>query len=154
MEGYEKTDKSCPYDAGMLMTAKYVLKWIVDECDNLPNNLYIQTVFDIIDNKLMNHVAENAKKQLEAQGNDKVVVKKRRMTNRELSRWLRLKPEEMREKGIYNADSESYTVHSSHWYESWEENEEVGERIKIRTNFGDWFEPTIVEHCVFGGQKV
>lgn len=66
-----------------------------------------------------------------------------RMTNRELSCWLRLKPEEMREKGIYNADSESYTVHSSHWYESWEENEEVGERIKIRTNFGEWHEPLV-----------
>ena len=148
MEGYEKTDKSCPYDAGMLMTAKYVLKWIVDECDNIPNNLYIQAVFDIIDDRLMNHVEENAKAhleaQLEAQGDNKVVI--RRMTNKELSRWLRLKPEEMREKGIYNADSESYTVHSNHWYESWEENEEVGERIKIRSNFGEWHEPLINEN--------
>ena len=61
----------------------------------------------------------------------------RRMTNKELSRWLREKP--TRE---YKYINDSY-IFSYYEYKEGCENEEVSEKIRIRENYGKWKEPLI-----------
>ena len=65
------------------------------------------------------------------------IEKQRRMTNKELSRWLREKPtREWRRK----YDSQVYTFHS--YREEWAD-EEVHKDIRIRENDGEWREPLV-----------
>ena len=79
-------------------------------------------------------------------GNVKKGVKKRRMTNQELSWWLRDCPEEHREysiKGVYH-------IHSSHDYFNGDDfsnnaDRKVDNDILIRRNGGEWEEPLIEE---------
>lgn len=61
----------------------------------------------------------------------------RRMTNKELARWLRLNPtrECIYENGNY--------IYNHHDYEIIRENEEVSKYIRIRENDGEWREPLI-----------
>lgn len=67
------------------------------------------------------------------------VVKQRRMTNKELSRWLREKP--TRECKQIN-DSLIYSVYN--YVESYE-NEEVDEGVLIREDDGEWRKPLVEE---------
>ena len=66
-------------------------------------------------------------------------VKTRRMTNQELSWWLREHPEEHRE---YCLEGET-CVCFNYTYNSGHSNEEVDESIRIRKNGGEWQEPVI-----------
>lgn len=59
----------------------------------------------------------------------------RRMTNKELSRWLREKP--TRE---YKFKNDSY-IFSYYEYKEGCENEDVSEKIRIREDYGEWKEP-------------
>lgn len=59
----------------------------------------------------------------------------RRMTNRELSRWLREKPTR---EYKYNNDS---WIFSYNEYKEGCEEEEVSEKIRIRENYGEWKVP-------------
>lgn len=59
----------------------------------------------------------------------------KRMTNRELSRWLRENP--TRE---YKYNNQNW-VFSGYEYKEGCENEEVSEKIRIRENYGKWKEP-------------
>lgn len=74
-------------------------------------------------------------------GNVKKGVKKRRMTNQELSWWLRDCPEEYRE--VCRVDED--TVYSRYIYLKCDANDEVPEYVRIRKNGGEWEEPLIEE---------
>ena len=63
----------------------------------------------------------------------------RRMTNKELSRWLREKP--TRE---YKHDGDSY-VYSVHVYMESRGDEKVDDCILIREGAGEWREPLVEE---------
>ena len=65
------------------------------------------------------------------------IEKPRRMTNRELSRWLREKP--TREWKYKNGIS----VYGYYGYEEKRENEEVISNIHIREDYGEWREPLV-----------
>lgn len=62
-------------------------------------------------------------------------MKERRMTNIELSRWLRENP--TRE---YKYENDSWIFYTYEYKEGCEE-EEVSEKIRIRENYGKWKEP-------------
>ena len=63
--------------------------------------------------------------------------KTRRMTHKELSRWLREKPtREFKYSG-------SISVYSSHTYDEKCENEEVCEEVVVREDDGEWREPLV-----------
>lgn len=67
-------------------------------------------------------------------------VQYRRMTNQELSKWLREKPEEFREAMINHN-----LIKSIHSYFEECKNLEVGPDTIIRSNYGEWKEPLIEE---------
>ena len=67
------------------------------------------------------------------------IEKQRRMTNKELSRWLRENP--TREWRYKNG----VTVCSYYSYEEKCENEEIHEDILIREDDGEWREPLVEE---------
>ena len=67
------------------------------------------------------------------------IEKQRRMTNKELSRWLREKP--TREWKYMNG----VTVYGYYGYEEKCENEEVLNNILIREDDGGWREPLVEE---------
>ena len=68
------------------------------------------------------------------------IEKQRRMTNKELSRWLREKP--TRECKHFN-DSNDRLVYSIHTYLEICANEEVDSCILIREDDGEWREPLV-----------
>ena len=70
------------------------------------------------------------------------IEKQRRMTNKELSRWLREKP--TRECKQIN-DSLIYSVYN--YVESYE-NEEVDEGVLIREDDGEWREPLVEQEVI------
>ena len=68
--------------------------------------------------------------------------KTRRMTNKELSRWLRENP--TRDYKYYSADdgNNSFVHYSYSYIENCADNE-ISERILIRENDGEWREPLV-----------
>ena len=68
------------------------------------------------------------------------IEKQRRMTNRELSRWLREHPS--RE---YKYQTSDY-IYSAFNYREYKQDEEVHEDIRIRENGGEWREPLVADH--------
>ena len=67
------------------------------------------------------------------------IEKKRRMTNKELSRWLREKvTREWKYKNVYY-------VYSFYSYTERNADEEVCERVLIREDDGEWREPLVEE---------
>ena len=66
-------------------------------------------------------------------------IKTRRMTNQELSWWLREHPEEHRE---YHLEGD-ICVCFNYIYNSEDSDKEVDEYIRIRKNGGEWQEPLI-----------
>ena len=68
------------------------------------------------------------------------IAKTRRMTNKELSRWLRLNP--ARE---FKYDKQCDKVYYAYNYYDSESNKEVNPELVIRENDGDWREPLIEE---------
>lgn len=67
--------------------------------------------------------------------------KTRRMTNKELSRWLREKPT----REFKYSSSISCSVHSFYIYNEDGGEEEVSKDIVIRENDGEWQEPLVEE---------
>ena len=67
------------------------------------------------------------------------IKKQRRMTNRELSWWLRDCPEEHREMKYTSFD----LVCNSHSFEANKANEECSSDILVSINGGEWSEPLI-----------
>ena len=67
------------------------------------------------------------------------IEKQRRMTNRELSRWLREKP--TREYKYLTSDY----VCSTFDYRGYVQDEEVHEDMRIREDGGEWREPLVEE---------
>lgn len=65
------------------------------------------------------------------------IEKQRRMTNKELARWLREKPTR---EWKYKDDISVYCYYG---YEEKRENEEVLNKILIRENDGEWQEPLV-----------
>ena len=65
------------------------------------------------------------------------IEKQRRMTNKELSRWLREKPTRER---IWTFDGCICSIHN---YNEKCESEEVRKGIRIRENDGEWQEPLV-----------
>lgn len=65
------------------------------------------------------------------------IEKQRRMTNKELSRWLSEKP--TRE---YKYQTSDY-IYSAFNYREYKQDEEVHEDIRIRENDSDWREPLV-----------
>ena len=71
------------------------------------------------------------------------IEKQRRMTNKELSRWLREKP--TREcKWTFDG-----SICSVHTYNEKVENEEVHKDVRIREDDGEWKEPFVEEAIMF-----
>ena len=68
------------------------------------------------------------------------IEKTRRMTNRELSRWLREKPT----REYKYKDSDDY-IYGCYEYKECHGDEEIPERIKIREDDGEWREPLVEE---------
>lgn len=56
---YEKN--ICPYDAGQLLVARDILSWAIDECPQLPNNVCMNNVFELIDNAILKEVARQVR---------------------------------------------------------------------------------------------
>ena len=67
------------------------------------------------------------------------IGKQRRMTNKELSRWLREKPT----REFKYSSSISCSVHSTYTYNEDDGEEEVSKDIVIRENDGEWREPLV-----------
>lgn len=65
--------------------------------------------------------------------------KTRRMTKKELSRWLREKPTREFKYGSYI----SCSVYSTYTYNEDEEDEEIRKDIVIREDYGEWKEPLV-----------
>ena len=65
--------------------------------------------------------------------------KQRRMTNKELSRWLREKPT----REFKYSSSISCSVHSTYTYNEDDGEEEVSKDLVIRENDGEWREPLV-----------
>ena len=63
----------------------------------------------------------------------------RRMTNKELSRWLREKPT----REFKYSSSISCSVHSTYTYNEDNGEEEVSKDVVIRENDGEWREPFV-----------
>ena len=70
------------------------------------------------------------------------IENQRRMTNKELSRWLREKPTR---ECTHRNDSDDRLVYSIHTYLEISANEEVDNCILIRENDSDWREPLVEE---------
>ena len=66
--------------------------------------------------------------------------KTRRMTNKELSRWLREKPTR---EWKYNSDSQVYTSYD--YKEEWAD-EECWSEVVVREDDGEWKEPLVEDH--------
>ena len=67
------------------------------------------------------------------------IEKQRRMTNKELSRWLREKP--TRECKYLTSDY----IYSAFNYREYKQDEEVHEDMRIREDGGEWQEPLVEE---------
>ena len=67
------------------------------------------------------------------------IKKERRMTNKELSRWLRKNPTREWRREDYSTISAGYT------YTGKNSDEEVSDTILIRENDGEWQEPLVEE---------
>ena len=67
------------------------------------------------------------------------IEKQRRMTNKELSRWLREKP--TREYKYLTSDY----ICSTFDYREYKQDEEVSEDMRIREDDGEWREPLVEE---------
>lgn len=65
------------------------------------------------------------------------IEKQRRMTNKELSRWLREKP--TREYKYIT----SFCIYNTHYYTDTDQDFEVSSYINIREDDGEWREPLI-----------
>ena len=65
------------------------------------------------------------------------IEKPKRMTNKELSRWLREKPTRQ-----YKNKASNY-IYSCYEYREDYENEDVSDRIVIREDYGEWREPLV-----------
>ena len=70
------------------------------------------------------------------------IEKQRRMTNKELARWLREKPTR---ECTHRNDSDDRLVYSIHTYLEICANEEVDDCILIREDDSDWREPLVEE---------
>ena len=70
------------------------------------------------------------------------IEKQRRMTNKELARWLREKPTR---ECTHRNDSDDRLVYSIHTYLEICANEEVDDCILIREDNGEWREPLVEE---------
>jgi len=46
----------CPYDVGQLLTAKEVLNWAIEQEKRVQNSIYNITIFELIDDVIMNEV--------------------------------------------------------------------------------------------------
>ena len=68
------------------------------------------------------------------------IEKQRRMTNKELARWLREKP--TREVKHCNGSNDNF-VYCFHTYLERCANEEVDDLILIREDYGEWREPLV-----------
>ena len=67
------------------------------------------------------------------------IGKQRRMTNKELSRWLREKPT----REFKYSSSISCSVHSTYTYNEDDGEEEVSKDVVIREDDGEWREPLV-----------
>ena len=67
------------------------------------------------------------------------IEKQRRMTNKELSRWLREKP--TREYKYLTSDY----ICSTFDYREYKQDEEISEDMRIREDDGEWREPLVEE---------
>lgn len=67
------------------------------------------------------------------------IGKQRRMTNKELSRWLREKPT----REFKYSSSISCSVHSFYIYNEDDGEEEVSKDVVIREDDGEWREPLV-----------
>ena len=68
------------------------------------------------------------------------IEKQRRMTNKELARWLKEKPT----REYKYKDSDDY-IYGCYVYKECRGDEEIPERIKIREDDGEWREPLVEE---------
>ena len=121
-------------------TPRMMWVWDVDEKDKVrrkvvyvgkggPCNYPVMaTTDDDTDHEAYRHCAE--------------IEKQRRMTNKELSRWLREKPTR---ECTHRNDSDDRLVYSIHTYLEICANEEVDDCILIREGDSDWREPLVEE---------
>ena len=70
------------------------------------------------------------------------IGKQRRMTNKELARWLREHPS--REYKYHSRCSCRY-VYSYHTYDEINGDKEIDKDIVVREDYGEWKEPLIIE---------
>ncbi len=106
--------------------------WVWDdfnECEKKQKVIYISKgTYPVISMALDERYVENYKHCAE-------IREPRRMTNRELSRWLRENP--TRE---YKFTDNDWIFNSCEYKEGCEEDE-VNKKIRIRENYGEWKEP-------------
>ena len=56
----------CPYDICMLLTAKKVLEWVIEQENRVHNNIHNQTILGLIDDDIMNEIVRQVRiKRLE-----------------------------------------------------------------------------------------
>ena len=112
--------------------------------DNLESAKVQRKVIYIIDKQITYRVMALIKSELSTESfmhcAEIEALKTRRMTNKELSRWLREKPTR---ECTHRNDSDDRLVYSIHTYLEICANEEVDDCILIREDDGEWREPLV-----------
>ena len=116
------------------------MMWVWDDNEN---NKVQRKVIYIIDKPITYRVMALIKSELSTESfmhcAEIEKSKTRRMTNKELSRWLRENPTRECKYGSGNV----YSVFSHHSYPEFEASKEVMEEILIREDDGEWREPLV-----------
>ena len=119
------------------------MMWVWDDNEN---NKVQRKVLYIIDKPITYQVIALIKSELSTESfmhcAEIEEPKTRRMTNKELSRWLRKNPTR---ECAHRKDSDDRLVYSIHTYLEICANEEVDDCILIREGDSDWREPLVEE---------
>lgn len=116
-------------------TPRVMWVWDVNEKDKVQRKVVCVLRDNCVPNKVI--TIDNDDSDYEVYRHCAEIGKQRRMTNKELSRWLREKP--TREYKFKNSDF----IYGEKNYREIEQSDEVDSRILIREDDSDWREPLV-----------
>lgn len=116
-------------------TPRVMWVWDVNEKDKVQRKVVCVLRDNCVPNKVI--TIDNDDSDYEVYRHCAEIGKQRRMTNKELSRWLREKP--TREYKFKDSDF----VYGEKNYRDIEQSDEVDSRILIREDDSDWREPLV-----------
>ena len=122
-------------------TPRMMYVWNYDEDNKVQQKVIYVLKSGVYENPVLTVVDEST---YESYKHCAEIEKTRRMTNKELSRWLREKPtREYKCRNIGTNDSFVYCFYS--YLEETEADKEVNDSILIREDDGEWREPLVEE---------